>query len=78
MGTEVGAALADDETLDGCAALRTRLASPLVDAEIILKVTTAVNPVDACALAVNAFFQDLADATPQALGLGEIQCFGNR
>ena len=74
----MGAALADDETLDGCAALRARLASALVDAEIILKVTTAVNPVDAGALAVNAFFQDLADAAPQALGLGVIQRIGNR
>jgi len=78
MWAEVGAALADDKPLDGCAALRARLASTLVDAEIILKITAAVNPVDAGALAVNALLQDLADATPQALGLGVIQCIGNR
>lgn len=74
----MGAALAYNKPLDGCAALRARLASTLVDAEIILKVTAAVNPIDACALAVNTFLQDLADATPQALSLGVIECIGNR
>ena len=55
------AALADDDLLDGCAANRTRLAVAAIDAEMVLKIAAAINPVDAGAVAADALLKNGLD-----------------
>ena len=72
----MGAALADDDALDGGPAVVACVAGALVDVKIVLEITAAVDPVDAGALALDAILQHPAYAGQQASGLGFIQLAG--
>lgn len=67
------ATLADGDALDGGATHRAGLAGALVDAERILEVSSTVDPIDAGAVASDAFFQYRADGTQQIICLGGIE-----
>jgi hypothetical protein len=58
---EVGAALPHNYTCNWRATFEARLTGTLVNAEIILKITSAIDPIDAGAMAINTILQDLAD-----------------
>ena len=62
-------ALANDYALDKCSALRTGLPGTMVCTEIVLKITAAVNPIDAGPISADAFLQGGTNAKPQRLGL---------
>ena len=62
-------ALTDDDSLDRCSTLRAGLPGALVCTEIVLKITAAVDPIDAGPISADAFLQGGTDAMPQRLGL---------
>ena len=57
-------ALSNQDPLDGCITNWTGITSTLVDAEIILKIASTVDPIDAGALAIDSILQYLPDAEP--------------
>ena len=57
-------ALSDQDALDGCITNRAGITSTLVDAEIILKIASAVDPIDAGPLAMDSILLYLPDAEP--------------
>lgn len=63
------AALTDNQPLDFCSAGRAGFAGAPVDAEMILELTAAVNPVNAGAVASDAFLERFPDRGPQMRGL---------
>lgn len=65
----MGAALAEGDALDGRAADGTGLAGALVDAEVVLKIAAAIDPIDGGAIAANAFFQNTAYSLKESGGL---------
>lgn len=44
-------------------------AGPLVNAEVILEIATAINPIDTGAITANAFLEHIADRTQKAFRL---------
>ena len=54
MGAEVRAALTDSSALNGSTATWTGVIGLLVDAKVILKIATAVDPVDAGAVVLDS------------------------
>ena len=50
------AALSDDHALNGGSTMVTWFARSLVDLKVVLKITAAVNPVNAGTIAADAFF----------------------
>ena len=63
------ASLPHYDSPDGGSAHRTWFASPIIDAEMVLKITPPVDPIDAGAVSANAFPQDFANRRVQAPGL---------
>lgn len=63
------ATLPNDQPLDRCAAYRARLASALVDPEVVLEIPTTVNPIDTGPLSLNTLQQHHPDTLPQTPGL---------
>ena len=61
--------LSDRDALDGRTTNRTGIACALVNAEVLLKITSAVDPIDTGSLAMDTILQYLADAGPQSFGL---------
>src|SRR5512139_254605 len=68
--------LPDNNTCNWRATNQAGFASALVNAEIILEITTPVDPINAGAIASNPFLQHRADTFEQKLSLlqGEIIC----
>lgn len=66
---KMGAALRYNNSLDRCAAGKARFTRALIDLEMILKITPAVNPIDARAVAPDAFTQDFPNRVEQPRGL---------
>jgi len=58
----MGSALPDNDALNRRAANLAGLPGALVNLEMVLKVSTAVNPIDACTMMLDALLQNLADA----------------
>jgi hypothetical protein len=69
--------LPDLDTLDECATGGARFASALVNAEIILKITPFIDPIDASPLSTDAILQHLPDARPKSFGLYPIEGIGD-
>ena len=67
----MGAALPNDDTLDGRSADRTRLSRPLVNPKVVLEFTAAVDPVDARPMMENACLENLANARQERLCISE-------
>ncbi len=63
------AALTDDDLFDDRATHRTWLAVAAVHAEMILKITTAIDPVYAGAVVANALLKNDLDSLMQFFGL---------
>ena len=57
----MGAALTDNNPLDLRAAIRAILSGALIDTEVVLKITSPVNPVNAGSVTAYALFQNLSD-----------------
>lgn len=57
----MGAAQANPDFLDGSSTTRAGLIFSFVDIEIILKLTTSINPINAGTQVLNAFLQDALD-----------------
>lgn len=64
------ATLADGDALDGGATHRAGLAGALIYTERILEISSTVDPIDAGAVAPDAFFQYRANGTQQIICLG--------
>ena len=58
----MGAALTDDNPLDGGSTSVTRFISPLVNLKLILEITAAVNPIDAGAVGFDPRPEHVLDA----------------
>ncbi len=56
--------LPDGDALDGCFTHRARLSRPPVNPEMVLKVSTAINPIYAGTIPANALLQHLPDRMP--------------
>src|SRR5262245_45793920 len=69
LRTEVCAALTNDHSLNRRAADGAGLALTVVHPKIILILTAAIDPINGCAVAADAFLQDLADRFVQRLSL---------
>ena len=67
-GADIGTALPDGEFDDFCIALRAMLGLPLVDLEAILKLPTAIHPVQACAEILNPCIEDLPNSIEEGNG----------
>ncbi len=61
----MGAAPPNQDAFDRCTANGAGLTGAAVDAELVLVAAAAVNPIDAGAIALNAFFQNVANCVPQ-------------
>ncbi len=64
----MGAALADNDALDLGPADGAGLAGPPIHPEMILELSTAVDPIDARAIVADAFLQHFPDGHPEDLG----------
>jgi hypothetical protein len=71
------AALPNNQALYFCTTNRAGLTLAIVHAEIILELTTAIDPVYTGAIAANAFLQHRPDRFPQRPGLFPIYRIGN-
>jgi hypothetical protein len=65
----VRAALPNDQSPNGGAANRTGLPLSIINAKVILEVPSAIDPVDACPVAPDAFPEDSPDRSMQATRL---------
>ena len=61
--------LSNCDALDGSTANHARVTSALVNAEVLLKITSTVDPIDTGSLAMDAILKYLANAGPQTFGL---------
>jgi hypothetical protein len=62
MGAIVGGALSNDYSLDGSVTFRARQSRSTVNAEVVLKVSPSIHPIDAGPLALDTFLQHSPDA----------------
>lgn len=67
MRTEMSAALPYQNALDGCSAVWAGVSSALVNIEIILKIASAIHPINARPLTFNTSDQHLPDTRQQFL-----------
>ena len=65
----MGASLSDYNPLDKCSTIRAWLTGTLINLEMILKITAAIDPIYAGAVGTDAVLQGLAYGAPQVLGL---------
>ena len=69
MGAKMRPALTNGDPLDFGPADRAGLASPSIYPEVILKIPAAIDPINAGAIAADAFFQNLSYCLVQAFCL---------
>ena len=78
MRANMRPALPNGNALDRGSANKAGITCALVNAEVILKIASLVDPVDAGPLALDAILQHLADAGPQSFGLLSVKVVGDR
>ena len=64
------------DTLNGSVTLLARLTGTPVNAEVILKIASTVNPIDASPIALDALLQNMANTHPKSLTLLWCQMVG--
>ena len=70
------AALSDENAFDFCPANVAAFAGALVDLEVILEAAPAVDPIDAGAVAADAFLQNIAHSHQEAFGVISTEAVG--
>ena len=65
----MSAALTNDDPFDTCAADRAGFSCTVIHSKMILILTAAIDPIEGCAVAADAFLQDFADRFMQCLRL---------
>lgn len=65
----MGTPLTNDNSFDGLTALGTRLAGLLINVEIVLEISTTINPINAGSVMIDAGLQGFTDGFQEKSGL---------
>ena len=66
-------ALIDEDAFDRLTTYQARLSGPLINAEVVLKITPAIDPVDAGAVVIQSPMEGITDSLPECLDLILVQ-----